>query len=190
MTARIAVVYHSATGRAYSIAQAVAEGAAEAGAEVRLRRMADLDATADVPVVTLDDLTWADGFALGTPAPFGKVSALLEQFIDSTSGLWQGGRLAGRPAIGFTSGYQPHGGPETTLVALHNVLDHWGAVILPTGYVDYEVHDPMAAARFQGGRLARLAAALATVRAPELTLASTGAGVPGSAPAPVHLTHR
>jgi NAD(P)H dehydrogenase (quinone) len=65
MSPRIAVVYYSATGNVYAIADALAKGAAGEGAEVRLRRVAEtapdrvvdrdpewrahLDATADVP---------------------------------------------------------------------------------------------------------------------------------------------
>src|SRR5699024_4038134 len=39
---RIAVIYYSSTGATYTIAQAYVEGATEAGAEVRLRRAAEL----------------------------------------------------------------------------------------------------------------------------------------------------
>jgi NAD(P)H dehydrogenase (quinone) len=38
MTVKVAVIYYSATGNVHALAQAVAEGAASAGAEVRLRR--------------------------------------------------------------------------------------------------------------------------------------------------------
>lgn len=42
MTAKIAVIYYSATGSVHALAQALAEGAASTGAEVRLRRVAEL----------------------------------------------------------------------------------------------------------------------------------------------------
>ena len=76
--AKIAVIYYSATGHAYEIAKAVAEGAEKAGAEVRVRKVHELApqaaidsnpkwkehlaATRDVPEATLDDLDWADGY--------------------------------------------------------------------------------------------------------------------------------
>lgn len=85
---RIAVVYYSATGNVHRLAEAFAEGAADAGAEVRLRRVAELapdsvvdakpswrghlDATARIELADLDDLRWADGFAFGTPTRFGS----------------------------------------------------------------------------------------------------------------------
>ena len=74
MSARIAVVYYSATGSVHALAQAVADGAGSAGAEVRLRRVAEtvpaeviatnpawgahVDATKDSIIeVTPDDMT-------------------------------------------------------------------------------------------------------------------------------------
>lgn len=74
---RIAVVYYSATGSVAEIAREMAVTAEKAGADVRLRRVAELApqaviddnpawtanvaATADIPVATADDLIWADG---------------------------------------------------------------------------------------------------------------------------------
>jgi NAD(P)H dehydrogenase (quinone) len=193
---RIAVIYYSSTGNVHALARAVAEGAEEAGAEVRLRRVAELapaeaidripawrrhlEETADVPLAELDDLRWADGFAFGTPTRFGNVSAQLKQFIDTTSSVWAAGDLADKPVTAFTSAINPHGGNESTLLALYNSMHHWGAIIVPTGYTasllyeaggnPYGTAHPsgggspgeavLAAARYQGARLARITAQL------------------------------
>lgn len=200
--ARIAVIYYSSTGNIHRMAEAVADGAADAGAEVRLRRVAELapaevveaepawrahlDATAHIPEATLDDLRWADGYAFGTPTRFGNASSQLRQFLDTTSGPWQAGELADKPVTGFTASSSEHGGQESTLLSLYNTFYHWGAVVVPTGYVDFETvnraggnpygtgqveeraaQDPehvkavLAAAHYQGGRLAGFAEALA-----------------------------
>jgi NAD(P)H dehydrogenase (quinone) len=45
-------------------------------------------AQSDIPVVTHDDLRWADGIAWGTPTRYGNMSAQMKQFIDTTGGLW------------------------------------------------------------------------------------------------------
>ncbi|WP_156755552.1 NAD(P)H:quinone oxidoreductase [Actinokineospora pegani] len=201
MAARIAVIYYSSTGTIHRLAEGIVRGAEAAGAEVRLRRAAELvpddqvdknpewrahlDATADIPVATPDDLRWADGFAFGTPTRFGNVSSQLKQFLDSTSGLWNEGVMVGKAATGFTSSYELHGGQETTLVALYNVMHHWGSIIVPTGYADYDIihaaggnpygisathtdedlrKHVQAAAEFHGGRFARVAEALKAVR--------------------------
>src|SRR5688500_5311728 len=98
MTAKIAVIYYSATGAVHKLAQAVAEGAASTGAEVRLLRVPELapdsaidenplwrqhaHATASIARATVEDLAWADAFAFGTPTRFGTPAAQLKQFID------------------------------------------------------------------------------------------------------------
>ena len=198
---RIAVVYYSSTGSVHALAEAFTDGARAAGAEVRLRRAAELapgevveanpdwrahaDATADIPVATVEDLAWADGFAFGTPTRFGQPASQLKQFLDTTSEAWEAGQLAGKPATGFTSTHERHGGQESTLLALYHTLHHWGSIIVPTGYVDYDLSHAaggnpygvssiagdgppdehvLALARFQGRRLTHIAAALAPVR--------------------------
>ncbi|WP_193070986.1 NAD(P)H:quinone oxidoreductase [Brevibacterium sp. FME37] len=152
---RLAIIYYSSTGSVHDLAQAYAAGAEAAGAEVRLRRVAELvpreivdsnetwrvhlEATAHIPTASVEDLIWADGFALGTPTRFGQPAAQLKQFIDSTSSAWSAGHLAGKPASGFTSAHERHGGHEATLLALYHTFCHWGSLILPTGYENYEV---------------------------------------------------
>lgn len=192
----VAVIYYSATGSVHALAEAVAAGAAEAGAAVRLRKVAELappqaidrnpawrahlTATADIPEATHGDLRWADAYAFGTPTRFGNVSAQLKEFIDTTAPLWAAGELADKPATAFTSAINPHGGNESTLLALYNTMHHWGAIVVAPGYTDdafsaaggnpYGVAHPSAtglpaevtlhAARQQGRRLAGIAARL------------------------------
>lgn len=149
----IAVIYYSATGHVHKLADALAKGAAGAGAEVRLRRVPELapeevirrqDAwhehyEATVGVVEeakLEDLEWADGFALGTPTRYGLPAAQLKEFIDQTGPLWVEGHLANKVATSFTSAANRHGGQESTLLALNNAFYHWGSVIVPPGYTN------------------------------------------------------
>jgi NAD(P)H dehydrogenase (quinone) len=152
MAVKVAVIYYSATGTVHALAQAVAEGAAAAGAEVRLRRVAELapdsaidqnplwrqhtDATISITQATIEDLAWADAFAFGTPTRFGAPAAQLKQFIDQSVGLWREGALADKPVTAFTSAYHRHGGNEATILSLSNVFYHWGALIVPPGYTD------------------------------------------------------
>ncbi|MGF1425949.1 NAD(P)H:quinone oxidoreductase [Kitasatospora sp. LaBMicrA B282] len=195
MSAKVAVIYYSSTGNVHQLAKAVVEGAEKAGAEVRLRRVPELapdaaidanpawrahvEATADVEVATLDDLSWADAYALGSPTRFGNISAQLKQFIDTTGGLWREGVMIDKPATGFTSAYNAHGGNEATTLALYNTFHHWGSIIVAPGYTDPVVYPAggnpygtshaggeavseatLAAARYQGERLATIAARL------------------------------
>jgi len=194
---KIAIIYYSSTGRNHEVAQAVEEGARAAGAETRLRRVRELvpddaidrnpawrahhDAVKDDPVAELADLEWADGFVFGTPTRFGGPAAQLKQFLDATGGLWAHGKLANKAACGFTSASNEHGGQESTLLALYNILYHWGSIIVPMGYTSKLVSaaggnpygvsfmDPrkeplsaatLEAARYLGGRLTRFARVL------------------------------
>ncbi len=151
--AKIAVVYYSSTGHVHQLAQAVQAGAEETGAEVRLRRAAELApeevirsqdawnehyvATKDVVAeATNDDLEWADGIALGSPTRYGLPSAQLKQFLDQTGPLWGKGLLANKVATSFTSAQNAHGGQESTILAINNVFYHWGTIIVPPGYTD------------------------------------------------------
>lgn len=152
---RIAVIYYSATGNVHALARAVAEGAAQEGADVRLRHVAELPPELQIsakqhwgrhrselegqPDASLDDLEWADGIALGTPVRFGNVAAQLKLFLDLAGELWQRGVLADKVATSFTSSQTEHGGQESTILALNNTLYHWGAIVLPLGYTVHEV---------------------------------------------------
>jgi len=155
MEAHVAVIYYSATGNVHGLAKAVAEGAEQTGADVRLRHVEELASELEIsqnqywgrhrslmenePVATLDDIEWADGVAFGTPTRFGNVAAQLKQFIDQAGKLWQDGKLANKVGTAFTSSQTTHGGQESTILALNNTLYHWGMLILPLGYTVQEV---------------------------------------------------
>ncbi|NUW04199.1 NAD(P)H:quinone oxidoreductase [Streptomyces sp. CAI 127] len=148
----VAVVYYSSTGTIATIAKAMAADAERAGAQVRLRRVAELApqaaidsnpawaenarATADIPEVSPDDLVWADAVIFGTPTRFGNVTAQLKQFLDTLGGLWQSGQLADKVYSGFTSTATAHGGQESTLLALYNTIHHFGGILVTPGYTD------------------------------------------------------
>ena len=154
MAVKVAVIYYSATGNVYRLARAVEEGAREAGAEVRFKKVHELAPeeaiksnqgwsdhalmTEDVPEADLDDLEWADAYIFGTPTRYGNVAAQLKQFIDTAGGLWFQGKLADKAASGFTSASTPHGGHESTLLSLYNIFIHWGSIIVAPGYTDQE----------------------------------------------------
>ncbi len=144
---------------------------------------AHIDATRDVPEATLADLEWADGYVFGSPTRFGLPAAQLKQFIDTVGPLWATGKLQDKAAAAFTGAGNLHGGQESTLLAMHHMFYHWGSVIVPPGYTDASVKaaggNPygtsftagatvdaavLAAAQYQGRRVAKFAALLATAR--------------------------
>lgn len=73
----------------------------------------------------------ADAVTLGTPTRFGNVTSQLKQFLDTLGGPWQAGRLADKVYSGFTSTSTPHGGQESTLLALYNTVHHFGGILVP-----------------------------------------------------------
>jgi NAD(P)H dehydrogenase (quinone) len=100
--------------------------------------------------------------------------------------LWMAGKLSDKPATSFTSAINRHGGQESTLLAMNNVFYHWGAVIVPPGYTDPLLYaaggnpygtsfvsgipgarpgdEILAAARYQGRRVAEVASYLRSFR--------------------------
>ncbi|MFG2059719.1 NAD(P)H:quinone oxidoreductase [Micromonospora sp. NPDC048930] len=149
---KVAVIYYSATGITYQMAQAAYEAAGEAGAEVRLRKVRELAPdeairsnsgwqahrleTQDVMEAQPDDLAWADVVIMGSPTRYGMIAAQLKQFIDTTGPLWANGALANKVYTGFTSTATAHGGQEATLLSLYTIFYHWGGIVVAPGYTD------------------------------------------------------
>ncbi len=202
MTPKIAVVFYSATGNVAALAEALADGARKEGAEVRVRPVPELAPAAAVASnprwqdwvdnnpydqqATLDDLDWADGIALGSPTRFGGPAGQLKEFLDSSGGLWFQGKLVDKVGTSFTSASTKHGGLESTILAMNNVLYHWGAIVVPLGYTDAHLmesgnpyggsfvsrrsaapdEEALAACRIQGARLARITRYIAAGKNP------------------------
>ncbi len=149
---KLAVIYYSATGHGTTMAARVAAAAEAAGAEVRVRHIAETrnaesfaqnpawtanyQATKDLPTATGDDIDWADAVIFGSPTRFGSVASQLREFLDSLGGLWAQGKLADKVYAAFTSTNTAHGGQETTLLTLYVTLIHFGGIIVPPGYTD------------------------------------------------------
>ena len=149
---KVSVIYYSSTGTIAEIARTLTDEAEKAGAEVRLRRVAELapeaaidsnpawratvEATKDIPEVTPDDVVWADAVIFGSPTRYGNIAAQLKQFIDTLGGQWAQGLLADKVYSGFTATSTKHGGQESTLLALYNTIHHFGGIIASPGYTD------------------------------------------------------
>ncbi len=149
---KVAVIYYSSTGNTAKLAEAIGEGAREAGSEVRVRRVAELapeaaiaqnpawktfhEAMKDQPTAALDDLEWADAIVLGSPSRFGMCASQLKQFIDMTGGLWFQGKLANKVVSSFCTASNAHGGQEAVILSLNNTFYHWGAIVVGPGYTD------------------------------------------------------
>ena len=142
---KVLVLYYSAYGHIESMAEAVAAGAREAGAEVHVKRVPEtvpeeiaranhfkLDQAA--PVVTIAELENYDAIVIGTGTRFGRLSSQMAAFLDQAGGLWARGALNGKVGAAFTSTGSQHGGQETTLFSLITNLLHFGMTIIGLDY--------------------------------------------------------
>ena len=147
---KILVLYYSTYGHNHQMAQAAAEAAEAAGAEVRLRKTpetapqevidaqdawkAQQEAQADVAEVSTDDMVWADGYFVSAPTRYGTPASQMRSFIDSLGPLWQKGQLADKTFTATSSAQNEHGGQEMTIQSLYTTAMHWGCVLVPIGY--------------------------------------------------------
>jgi NAD(P)H dehydrogenase (quinone) len=141
---KVLVLYYSSYGHLETMAEAVAEGARSAGAEVHVKRVPELvpDEVAKAghykaqgaPVATVDELAQYDAIIVGSPTRFGRVASQMANFWDQTGGLWLQGKLLGKVGAAFTSTATQHGGQETTLFSILTTLMHHGMVLVGLPY--------------------------------------------------------
>jgi NAD(P)H dehydrogenase (quinone) len=143
--AKVLVLYYSAYGHIEKMAEAVAEGAREAGAAVDIKRVPELVPEAiakasyykldqKAPVAKIDDLANYDAIIVGAGTRFGRMPSQLASFLDQAGGLWLKGALHGKVGGAFTSSATQHGGNETTLFTIITNLLHFGMVIVGLDY--------------------------------------------------------
>src|SRR3954470_7274872 len=142
---KILVLYYSSYGHIERMAEAEAEGARYAGANVDVKRVPELVTPVQAqaarykldqiaPIAHVDDLLDYDAVIFGTPTRYGNMAAQMKNFIDQTGGLWAKDKLVGKVGSVFTATASQHGGQETTLVSFHVVLMHLGFVVIGLPY--------------------------------------------------------
>jgi NAD(P)H dehydrogenase (quinone) len=142
---KVLVLYYSSYGHIETMAQAVAEGAREAGAEVDIKRVPELvpeevarnshyklDQAA--PIAKPNDLVDYDAIIVGTGTRYGRMTSQMANFWDQTGGLWVKGALVGKVGAAFSSTATQHGGQETTLFSIITNLLHLGLVVVGLPY--------------------------------------------------------
>ncbi len=115
----VLVVYHSRSGNTARMAEAVAEGAKNGGAEVVIKKVEE---------ATLEDLTVADGIVFGAPTYFGTLSGEMKSFIDKSVRVR--GKLENKVGAAFTSSGSLSGGNETTLISIIEAMLIHGMIIV------------------------------------------------------------
>jgi len=154
---KVLIVYYSTYGNVFKMAKLVADGVNQVkGTKAVIRRVPELMPETlvysspamrtgariqkEIPLVTLDDFNEAGAIAFGTPTRFGNVSSQLKNQIDQLSSLWVKRIFEGKPAGVFVSTATPHGGQESTILSLMNVLFHLGFVIIGVPYSVTDLH--------------------------------------------------
>ena len=142
---KVLVLYYSSYGHIEKMAEAIAAGAREAGAQVDVKRVPEtvpeavaksahfkLDQAA--PIASVADLENYDAIVVGTGTRFGRMSSQMAAFLDHAGGLWARGALNGKVGAAFSSSATQHGGQETTLFSIITNLLHFGMTIVGLPY--------------------------------------------------------
>lgn len=124
-SARILVVYHSATGNTEQMARALADGARSLeGVEAKLVRFDE---------ATKEELEQADGIALGSPVYMGDVAIEARQAAirwATDFGFWESRALQNKVGAVFATGAFPSNGKEITMLSLAQTLWQFGVVLV------------------------------------------------------------
>ncbi len=143
--AKVLVLYYSSWGHMEQMAKAAAEGAREAGADVTIKRVAELvpEAVAKAAYYKLDqeaaiadplELADYDAIIVGASTRYGMMCAQLKNFFDQTGPLWAKGALVNKIGSVMSSTATQHGGAELTLITTQALLQHHGMIIVPLSY--------------------------------------------------------
>jgi NAD(P)H dehydrogenase (quinone) len=142
---KVLILYYSAYGHMERMAQAVAEGVREAGAQVDIKRVPEL-VPEDVarksgfkldqaaPIATVSELADYDAIIFGSGTRFGVVTSQMRNFLDQTGPLWATGALVGKVGSVFTGSGTQHGGQESTILTMIPTLLHHGMVVVGLPY--------------------------------------------------------
>jgi NAD(P)H dehydrogenase (quinone) len=152
--ARILIVYHSETGHTAGMAQFVAEGAKEAGAEVVVKAVKN---------ASPQELMEYDGIIVGSPTYYGLMSAPIKKLFDDSVKFHH--QLTGKVGGAFTSSGNVAGGNETTVLSILQAMLIHGMVVQGTSRGDHygpvAVGAPDARAEAEARSLGRRVAELA-----------------------------
>lgn len=121
----VAIIYFSGYGHTARVADALADGVREAGAEAQMIRIPEDG--------LLDDAAWgqieaADALVYGTPTYMGGPAWQFKRFADASSKLWFVRGLAGKIAGGFTVSASTNGDKGQTMNWLMTLSQQHGQI--------------------------------------------------------------
>ena len=126
---KVLILYYSAYGHMERMAQAVAEGVRDAGAEGDIKRVPELfpedvakqsgfKLDQKAPIATIAELADYDAIIFGSGTWFGVFTSQMRNFLDQTGPLWMKGALVGKVGSVFTGSGTQHGGQEFTILSM------------------------------------------------------------------------
>src|SRR5258705_7355872 len=136
IVSKVLILYYSSYGHIEAMANAVAEGARQTGAQVDIKRVPELvseevarkshyklDQAA--PIAKIEELAAYDAIIVGAGTRFGRLPSQMANFLDQAGGLWARGALHGKVGGAFPPTARQHGGQETTLFSIITNLLHF-----------------------------------------------------------------
>lgn len=134
----ILVVYSSLFGANAELAEKIQQILQEQGDQVRVRGVKQIVlAEAQKPdarqgrEANADDLAWAQGFVLTSPAHTGLLSAALKAFVDENHDAAVSGQFLNKAFTGMSTGAFTHAGQERVVDELNAIGAAWGCIIVP-----------------------------------------------------------
>jgi NAD(P)H dehydrogenase (quinone) len=142
---QVLVLYYSTYGHIERMAEGVAAGVREAGADATIKRVPELvpDEVArashikldqPAPIAKPEELAEYDAIIVGAPTRFGGLASQMKNFLDQTGSLWHGGKLVGKVGSIFTSTATQHGGQEATILGALPIFLHHGMIVVGLPY--------------------------------------------------------
>jgi len=116
--AKILVLYYSRSGNTRKMAEAVAEGAKETGADVTL---------SDIKEFEPRQLLKYDGIVAGSPTYYGILAGPVKDFFDRSVKIH--GKLEGKVGGAFASAMALGGGTETTVMSILQIMLVHGMIV-------------------------------------------------------------
>ncbi len=138
---RIAIVYFSGYGHTQRQAQAVAEGARAAGADVAEYR---IDEAGELPEGAMDALGHVDAIIYGSPTYMGGPAWQFKKFADASSKIWFMQGWKDKVAAGFTNSASTNGDKFSTIQYFWTLSQQHGQVWVGLGLMpaNTKAHGP------------------------------------------------
>lgn len=133
--AKVLVLFYSDNGGTYELAKEISKGIENKGNAQAVIKQVKASANPklkDIPVATVEELSFYDGIAFGSPIYFGNISTGMSEFLSKTVGLWTNHALEGMPAMVFMSAGSG-AGKELAIQSFWNSLAVHGMVLVSNG---------------------------------------------------------